>query len=73
MPIAWIRPGDAADQDDTPTEFTWEWPCPSAHAVDISGTEVPARLDTGTLEIPLSTTPIFIDSVTSHHSHGGDD
>ncbi|NIH83784.1 hypothetical protein [Amycolatopsis granulosa] len=60
--IAWQR-HDGADREDLPSiELTWEWPYPSAHAVDALCVSVPTETHDGELRIPVSSTPVFIDT-----------
>ena len=63
---AWIRGGDALDEDQPPVTVRFDWPYPQAHAVDVFGGSHPVRPDgvTETVELDLAGTPVFVASTS---------
>ncbi|MET9288494.1 hypothetical protein [Nocardia beijingensis] len=57
--VVWER---RDDQDGSPEEFAWEWRCRHAHAVDAYGSPVPVEIAAGMVRVPISPTPVLIDS-----------
>ncbi|MGV9614312.1 hypothetical protein [Nocardia xishanensis] len=59
--VVWERGGDEGSAN----EFAWEWPYLRAHAVDVYGARVPVDIAAGMLRVPISPTPLFIDSAVA--------
>jgi hypothetical protein len=58
--IVWRRCDDVNGEETSPISFSWQWPVPTAHAVDACGAGVPVELTGGRLHLPLSDTPVFV-------------
>jgi len=58
--VAWERAATWDTDVASAVEFTREWACPAARAVDVFGVEVPVESGDGTLRILASSTPVFI-------------
>ncbi|WP_068053762.1 hypothetical protein [Nocardia xishanensis] len=59
--VVWERGGDEGSAN----ELAWEWRYLRAHAVDVYGARVPVDIAAGMLRVPISPTPVFIDSAVA--------
>lgn len=55
--VVWERRDGFDAEDEPPVPFTWNWSSPNAHAIDAFGTEVPAEVLDGQLQLAISVTP----------------
>lgn len=60
--MVWERRDELTGEDLPPTTLEWPWPAASARAIDAFGANVPTRVHDGKVHLPVSLTPVFVES-----------